>query len=284
MALKKYKPTTPGRRQMSSSSFVEITKGKAPERRLLSVMQSTGGRNNLGRITVRHRGGGVKRRYRVVDFNRTDKLNIPGKVTAIEYDPNRTGYLMLTTYADGDKRYHLAPSGIVVGEEIRAAEKAKIKVGNRMQIQNIPPGFDVHSVEINFTKGGQIVRSAGSAAKITSHEGEYSQIQLPSGEVRYIHKTCYATIGRVSNEEFSNIKIGKAGRNRRLGKRPQVRGKAMNPVDHPHGGGEGSNSIGLKHPKTPWGMPALGRKTRRRKYTNRLIVSSRHDAKKNNKA
>lgn len=283
MALKKYKPTTPGRRQMSTASFEEITKGKKPEKRLIGKMKSKAGRNNKGRITVRHRGGGVKRRYRIIDFDRTQKLNVPGKVTAIEYDPNRTGYLMLVTYKDGDKRYHLAPSGIVVGDEIKTAEKAKVKVGNRMQIQNIPPGFSVYNVETNFNQGGQIVRSAGSSAKITSHEGEYSQIQLPSGEVRYIHKTCYATIGRVSNEEHSNIKIGKAGRTRKMGRRPQVRGKVMNPVDHPHGGGEGANSIGLKNPKTPWGMPALGRKTRTRKYTNRLIVSSRHDAKKRNR-
>lgn len=280
MAVKKYKPTTPGRRQMSTASFSELTKGKKAEKKLLKTLRSKSGRNNQGRITVRHRGGGVKRRYRVIDFNRADKLNIPGTVSSVEYDPYRTAYIMLVTYKDGEKRYHIAPKGIEVGDEIRCTEKGKIVIGNRMHIENIPLGFEIYNVEITRNKGGQIVRTAGSAATVTSHEGQYSQITLPSGEVRFVHKTCFATVGRVSNDEHSLITIGKAGRKRKMGWRPSVRGKAMNPVDHPHGGGEGQQSIGMKHPKTPWGMPTLGYKTRKRSYSDRWIVRSRHQAKK----
>lgn len=265
---------------MTVASFDELTKGKKPEKRLLKTLKQHAGRNNAGHLTVRHRGGGVKRQYRIIDFNRREKLNVPGIVTSIEYDPYRTAYIMLVTYQDGDKRYHIAPLGIKEKDEVRIAEKTKVKKGNRMLIKNIPLGYNIYNVELKQNRGGQMVRSAGSSAMISSHEGERSQLTLPSGEVRYIDKECYATIGRVSNEEHSNIKIGKAGRKRMMGKRPQVRGKVMNPCDHPHGGGEGNQSIGLKHPKTPWGMPALGYKTRRRKYSNHLIIKSRHLAKK----
>ncbi len=274
MALKKFKPTTPGRRQMSVASFDEITK-TTPEKSLTKTIQKNSGRNNTGRITVRHRGGGVKRLYRIMDFKRTDKLNIEAKVTSVEYDPNRTAYIMLAQYKDGEKRYHIAPSEIKVGDKIMTAEKAKINVGNRMQMQNIPVGYNIYNVELHKGKGGQMGRSAGSSVKLVSLEGKYAQILMPSGEVRLVAKDNYATIGIVSNIEHSNIKIGKAGRMRLMGRRPQVRGKAMNPCDHPHGGGEGGASIGMKHPKTPWGLPALGFKTRKRKYTDKMIVKDR---------
>ncbi len=278
MAVKTFKPTTPGRRNMNVSSFDEITKTK-PEKSLLKSSKRKAGRNNQGRLTVRHRGGGHKRAYRIIDFLRTDKLNIPAKVASVEYDPNRTAYIILVNYNDGEKRYHLAPEGIKVGDEIITKAKAKINTGNRMKVRNIPVGQAIHDVELTEKKGGQIIRSAGSSGKITSLEGKYAQLQLPSGEIRLISKDCYATIGTVSNLDHSNIKIGKAGRSRWLGKRPQVRGKVMNPVDHPHGGGEGNQPIGLKHPKTPWGMPALGFKTRRRKYTDKWIVKDRRRKK-----
>lgn len=274
MALKKFKPTTPGRRQMSVASFDEITK-TTPEKSLTVSLKKHSGRNNQGRVTVRHRGGGVKRMYRIIDFKRTDKLNIEGKVTSVEYDPNRTAYIMLVQYKDGEKRYHLAPSEIKVDDVLMTGEKAKIQVGNRMQIQNIPVGYNIYEVELNKGKGGQMGRSAGSSVKLVSLEGKHAQIQMPSGEIRLVAKDNYATIGIVSNIEHNNIKIGKAGRMRLMGRRPQVRGKAMNPVDHPHGGGEGGASIGMKHPKTPWGLPALGFKTRRRKYTDKMIVKDR---------
>ena len=274
MALKKYKPTTPGRRQMSTASFDEVTKTK-PEKGLTKSKRRTSGRNNSGRITVRHRGGGAKRRYRMVDFKRTDKLNIEGKVAAIEYDPNRSAYIMLVQYKDGEKRYHLAPHRTVVGDKIITAEKAKIKKGNRMLIKHIPVGYSIFNVELHKGKGGQMGRSAGTSIKLVSLEGAHAQIQMPSGEIRLVDKECFATIGIVSNIEHNNIKIGKAGRKRHLGRRPQVRGKAMNPVDHPHGGGEGGAPIGLKHPKTPWGLPALGFKTRKRHYTDKMIVKDR---------
>ncbi len=274
MALKKFKPTTPSLRQMSVASFEEITKTK-PEKSLTTVIKKTSGRNNQGRITVRHRGGGVKRLYRIVDFNQRDKAKIEATVKAIEYDPNRTAYIILVQYKDGEKRYHLAPQGIKVGDKIMTAEKAKVKIGNRMLIKNIPVGFSIYNVELHEGKGGQMGKSAGTEIKLVSLEGNHAQIQMPSGEVRLVSKNCYATIGAVSNVEHSNIKIGKAGRMRKMGRRPQVRGKAMNPCDHPHGGGEGGTSIGLKAPKTPWGMPALGFKTRRRKYTNKMIIKDR---------
>ena len=274
MTVKKFKPTTPGRRQMSVASFEEITT-TTPEKSLLRKIAKISGRNNEGRITIRHRGGGEKRKYRMIDFNRVDKLNIEGKVTSIEYDPNRTAYIMLVTYKDGEKRYHIAPQGMKVGTKIVAMEKGKIIEGNRMKIKNIPVGFNIYNVELNLNKGGQMGRSAGSIIKLVSLEGKHAQIQMPSGEIRLVNKDCYASIGIVSNIEHNNITIGKAGRIRHMGRRPQVRGKAMNPVDHPHGGGEAANSIGLKHPKTPWGMPALGFKTRRRHQTDKMIVKDR---------
>lgn len=274
MELKKFKPTTPGIRQMSIASFEEITKSK-PEKSLTKTLKKNSGRNSTGRITVRHRGGGTRRRYRNIDFKRTDKLNIEGKVKAIEYDPNRTAYIMLVNYKDGEKRYHLAPTEIKVGDKIVTREKAKVKAGNRMKLKNIPVGFSIYNVELYEGRGGQLARSAGSSLKLVSVEGDYAQIQMPSGEIRLVSKDCYATVGIVSNIDHFNISIGKAGRTRHFGRRPQVRGKAMNPVDHPHGGGEGGCPIGLKHPKTPWGMPALGFKTRRRRYTDKMIIKDR---------
>lgn len=274
MALKKFKPTTPGRRTMTVASFDEVTKSK-PEKSLTVKIKKNSGRNNSGRITCRHRGGGAKKIYRIIDFKRRDKHGIEGKITAVEYDPNRTAYIMLVQYIDGEKRYHLAPEGIQVGDKIVTAEKAKIKAGNRMLVTSIPVGYEVYNVEMHVGKGGQLGRSAGSSIKLVSLEGDMAQIQMPSGEIRLISKQCYATIGTVSNSEHSNMKIGKAGRMRHMGRRPQVRGKAMNPVDHPHGGGEGGAPIGMKHPKTPWGMPALGYKTRRRHYTDKHIVKDR---------
>lgn len=274
MTLKKFKPTTPGVRHMSVSSFEEITT-MTPEKSLLISLKRHAGRNNTGRITIRHRGGGEKRFYRKMDFNRVDKLGIEGTVKTIEYDPYRTARIMLVVYKDGEKRYHLAPDGIKVGEVILTSEKGKIKVGNRMMIKSIPVGFSIYEVELNKGKGGQLGRSAGSSIKLVSLETPKAQIQMPSGEVRLVEKTNYATIGIVGNIDHSNVKIGKAGRKRHMGWRPTVRGKVMNPVDHPHGGGEGKNPIGLKHPKTPWGMPTLGFKTRRRKYTNKMIIKDR---------
>lgn len=274
MALKKFKPTTPGRRQMTVASFEEVTKTK-PEKSLVVRLNKHSGRNNNGRITVRHRGGGAKKLYRIVDFKRSDKLNVKGKVAAVEYDPNRTAYIMLVNYKDGEKRYHLAPANIKVGDEIITAEKAKIKDGNRMLINNIPVGYSIYNVELHRGKGGQMGRSAGTALRLVSLEGEHAQIAMPSGEIRLVGKDCYATVGTVSNIEHNNISIGKAGRKRHMGRRPQVRGKVMNPVDHPHGGGEGASPIGMKHPKTPWGMPALGFKTRKRHYTDKMIVKDR---------
>ncbi|PIQ77925.1 50S ribosomal protein L2 [Candidatus Peregrinibacteria bacterium CG11_big_fil_rev_8_21_14_0_20_41_10] len=273
MALKKFKPTTPGRRQMSVASFEQLTTSK-PTGKTVSK-KSNAGRNNTGRLTVRHRGGGHKRRYRVIDFDRTAKLNIPGKVTAIEYDPNRTAYIMLVTYVDGDKRYHIAPEGIQLDDQVITAKMGKIKKGSRYQLRNIPVGYSIYNIELIPGKGGQIVRSAGASAKLVSLEGPYAQVQMTSSEIRLFQKDSYATIGEVSNAEHSNLVIGKAGRMRWMGRRPQVRGKAMNPIDHPHGGGEGGSPIGLIHPKTPWGAPALGHKTRRRKETNKWIVKRR---------
>ncbi len=274
MALKKFKPTTPSRRHMTVASFDEITTDK-PEKSLLITLNKKSGRNNTGSVTVRHRGGGAKRRYRLIDFKRADKNGIEGKVKTVEYDPNRTAYIMLVNYRDGEKRYHIAPADIAVDDKIMCAPKAKIKAGNRMEINNIPVGYSIYNVELHEGKGGQMARSAGSSLKLVSLEGDYAQILMPSGEVRLVSKKCYATVGTVSNIEHSGIKIGKAGRMRHKGRRPQVRGKAMNAVDHPHGGGEGGASIGLKHPKTPWGLPALGFKTRKRHYTDKMIVKDR---------
>ena len=264
MAVKKVKGTTPGRRQMSIASFEEVTT-KKPEKKLIKSKKRGSGRNSQGRITVRHRGGGAKAHYRIVDFKRSHNIDIEGQVKEIEYDPNRNAYIILVFYRNGDKRYHLAPEGIKQGDKIMTSPRTKIKSGNRLHIQNIPLGFNLYNIELKPGRGGQIVRSAGTSAKLISLEGKMAQVQLPSGEVRFVPKTTFATVGVVSNADHSNIKIGKAGRNRWKGKRPQVRGKAMNPCDHPHGGGEAANSIGMKHPKTPWGLPALGVKTRKPK-------------------
>jgi large subunit ribosomal protein L2 len=274
MALKSYKPTTPSRRQMTSPSFEEITKTK-PEKKLSKRLKKHAGRNNTGRITCRHRGGGTTRKYRIIDFKQTEKMNIPATIAAIEYDPNRTAYIMLAVYKDGDKRYHIAPEKIEVGDQIITADKTKIKAGNRLMIKNVPLGYEVHNIELKLHKGGQAVRTAGSSAKITSLDGEYAQIEMPSKEIRLIPKECFATIGRISNIEHNQVVVGKAGRTRNRGRRPQVRGKVMNPNDHPHGGGEGSSPIGMKYPKTPWGKHALGVKTRRKKKNNRMRVRDR---------
>lgn len=274
MAIIKLKPTTPGRRNMSQNDFAEITKSY-PEKSLIVAKKSQAGRNNYGRITVRHRGGGHRRAYRLVDFKQLDKMGIPATVRAIEYDPNRSAYIALVFYADGEKRYILAAEGLKVGDKIVAKEKAKVKIGNRMHLNNIPVGFEIYNIEINKGKGGQLVRGAGSTAKLTSLEGQYAQVQLPSGEIRFVHKNCFASIGRLSNLQHNQVRIGKAGRSRWLGRRPSVLGKSMNACDHPHGGGEGHSPIGLVRPKTPWGMPALGFKTRKRKYSNKMIVKRR---------
>lgn len=275
MPVKKFKPVTPGQRFHTGLTYEEITRAR-PEKRLRVRIQKHAGRNNQGRLTVRHRGGGNKVLYRLIDFKQTQKLNIPGKVTSIEYDPFRTCFIMLVTYVDGDKRYHIAPEGMKVGSVILIKPKAKIRVGNRIQLRNIPVGFEIHNLELNPGRGGQIIRSAGSAARLISLEGPYAQVQLPSKEIRFVHKECYATIGRVSNVDHNLVSLGKAGRARWKGLRPEVQGKAMNPIDHPHGGGEGGTPIGLVHPKTPWGAPALGYKTRKRnKWTNRFIVKTR---------
>jgi large subunit ribosomal protein L2 len=250
---------------------------KAPEARLTVALQKHSGRNNQGKITCRHRGGGEKRAYRLVDFRQTEKIGIPARIEALEYDPNRTTWIALTVYADGDKRYHLAAHSLKAGDEVFTAERTKIKTGNRCQIQNIPVGFQIFNVELTPGKGGQMGRSAGSSVKVVSTEGEtHAQIQLPSGEIRLVPKECYATIGQAANLDHSNVKLGKAGRVRRMGRRPQVRGKVMNPCDHPHGGGEARNSIGMKAPKTPWGAPALGVKTRNpKKYSSGMIIKKR---------
>lgn len=279
MGIKIYKPTTSARRKTSVLTYEEITKTK-PEKSLVKRIKKHAGRNSQGKITIRHQGGGYLKKYRMIDFKQVDKLNIPAKVTAIEYDPNRSAFIMLVNYKDGEKRYHIAPAGIVVGTEIITKIKAKPQVGNRMKLRNVPVGFDIHNVELNLGKGGQMVRSAGSGAKLVSLEGEMAHIQFPSGEVRLIHKDCYATIGVVSNADHQNVRIGKAGRMRHMGWRPQVLGKSMNPNDHPHGGGEGHSPIGLPGPRTPWGKPALGYKTRwRKKYSNKYIVSRRNEKK-----
>lgn len=275
MPVKSFKPTTPGQRFRISLTYEELTK-HTPEKRLCMRIQKHAGRNNQGRLTVRHRGGGNKVMYRLIDFKQTKKLNISGKVTAIEYDPFRTCFIMLVTYADGEKCYHIAPEGIKVGATVITKPTAKIKLGNRLLLENIPVGFEIHNLELTKGKGGQIIRSAGSSARLVSMEGPYAQVELPSKEIRFIHKDCYASIGRVSNVDHSLISLGKAGRARWKGLRPEVQGKAMNPIDHPHGGGEGGTPIGLPHPKTPWGAPALGHKTRKRnKWTNRFIVKTR---------
>jgi large subunit ribosomal protein L2 len=274
MAIKKFKPTTNATRNMSVLDFAEITTDK-PEKSLLSPIKKRGGRNNNGRITVRHQGGGHKRKYRVIDFKR-NKDGIPGRVATIEYDPNRSANIALINYADGEKRYILAPNGLKVGQEIVSGENADIKLGNALPLKNIPVGTIIHNVELKPGHGGQLARSAGAEAQILGREEKYTLVRLASGEVRLILTTCRATIGQVGNIEHELVVVGKAGRSRWLGKRPSVRGLAMNPVDHPHGGGEGRTSIGLKSPVSPWGKPTLGYKTRKKsKQSNQYIVRER---------
>ncbi len=268
----KTKPTSPGRRTQEYLSFDEITKTK-PERRLTKNINKRSGRNSYGRITVRHRGGGAKKKYRIIDFKR-DKVGIPAKVSAIEYDPNRSARIALLVYADGEKRYILAPLDVKVGDILETGPEADIKPGNCMPLENIPTGTRIHNIELKQDKGGQIVRSAGGYARLMAKEGTYAQVLLPSGEVRMIHLKCKATVGRVGNEKHGDVKIGKAGRSRWMGKRPSVRGVAMNPVDHPMGGGEGRSSGG-RQPCSPWGLPSKGKRTRHSRRTDRYIVKRR---------
>ena len=273
MAIRNYKPTTPGRRKMSALKNEEITKS-TPEKSLVVTIRKNGGRNNQGKITVRHQGGGAKRKYRIIDFKR-NKLNVPGTVASIEYDPNRTANIALINYADGEKRYILAPKDLKVGMKIESGEKVDIKVGNALPIMNIPVGTVIHNIELRPGKGGELARSAGSSAQILGREGKYVMLRLSSGEQRKVLGTCKATIGVVGNEDSSLVKIGKAGRKRHMGIRPTVRGSVMNPNDHPHGGGEGRAPIGRKAPMTPWGKPALGLKTRKKKQSDKFIVRRR---------
>jgi len=273
MAVKKYKPITPGMRDMTGHTFEEITKS-TPERSLLVIKKRSGGRNAHGRVTVRHRGGGARRYIRMVDFKR-EKLGIPAKVAAIEYDPNRTARLALLFYVDGEKRYIISPLDLKVGDTVMSGPTAEIRSGNSLPISNIPVGTLIHNIEMKPGKGGQLVRSAGGAAQLLAKEGDFAQIRMPSGEVRLIHQVCYATIGQVGNLDHGNVKLGKAGRKRHLGVRPTVRGTAMSPRDHPHGGGEGRQPIGLPGPKSPWGKPTLGKKTRLNKKTDQYIVRRR---------
>lgn len=271
--MKAYKPITPGRRHAIREDFSALTK-KEPEKTLLLRLPKRAGRNFQGRVTVRHKGGGVKRMYRIIDFGQ-EKLNIPGKVVALEYDPYRTGFIALVEYQDKDKRYIIAPQGLKAGDEIICKEESPIKTGNRLKLKNIPVGTAVYNVELEPGRGGKIVRSAGSFAKCLAHDGKYTHLEMPSGEARMVIQECYASVGAVSREEHKYIKIGKAGRNRWKGIRPTVRGSAMNPPDHPHGGGEGKTPIGMPGPKTPWGTPAKGVKTRKKKWTDKYILQRR---------
>ncbi len=274
MAVKIYKPITPGLRGMTGYTFEEITKSK-PERSLIVIRKQRSGRNAQGRVTVRHRGGGEKRFIRLIDVKR-NKLNVPAKVAAIEYDPNRTARIALLFYVDGEKRYILAPIGLKVGDTVVAGPGAEIRVGNALPISNIPVGSTIHNIELKPGKGGQMVRAAGASAQLLAKEGSYAQVRLPSGEVRLVLQVCYATIGQIGNLDHSNVKLGKAGRKRHMGIRPGVRGTAMSPRDHPHGGGEGRQPVGMSGPKTPWGKPALGYKTRRNRKSDKFIVRRRN--------
>ncbi len=272
MGIKRYKPTSPGRRGMTVSDFAEITKFE-PEKSLTEPLQKHAGRNNHGHITTRHRGGGHKRRYRLIDFKRK-KFDIPAKVAGIEYDPNRSANIALLHYTDGEKRYIIAPLGLKVGDMLMAGPKAEIRIGNALPLANIPIGSQIHNIELTPGRGGQMVRSAGNTAQLMAREGNYATVRLPSGEMRMVHIKCMATLGQVGNVDHQNIMIGKAGRSRWLGRRPVVRGSAMNPVDHPHGGGEGRAPTGM-NPKTKWGKPAMGKKTRHNPRTERFIVRTR---------
>ncbi|NUQ37234.1 MAG: 50S ribosomal protein L2 [Caldilineales bacterium] len=273
MGIKVYKPTSPGRRGMTVSTFEEITR-TTPEKSLLRPLKKRAGRNHQGRLTVRHQGGGHKRRYRVIDFKR-DKVDVPARVAAIEYDPNRSARIALLVYADGEKRYIIAPLGLQVGDALLSGPQAEIRPGNALPLLNIPLGTLVHNVELQPGRGGQLVRSAGAFAQLMAKEGAYAQLRLPSGEARRVLLECMATIGQVGNTDHQNISLGKAGRKRWLGRRPEVRGVAMDPNSHPHGGGEGRSPIGMPGPKTPWGQPALGYRTRRNKRTDQYIVRRR---------
>ncbi|MFZ5975393.1 MAG: 50S ribosomal protein L2 [Bacillota bacterium] len=277
MAVKKYNPTSPARRFMSVSTFEEITT-RTPERSLLTDLRKSGGRNAKGRITVRHRGGGARRKYRIIDFKR-NKDGIPAKVATIEYDPNRSANIALLHYADGEKRYILAPVGLKVGTKVESGADADIQPGNALPISAIPVGTMIHNIEMKPGKGGQLCRGAGTAAQLMAKEGKYSQVRLPSGEVRMIPIAAKATIGQVGNTDHENISIGKAGRKRHMGFRPTVRGSVMNPCDHPHGGGEGKSPIGRPGPVTPWGKPALGHKTRKKKNPNDKFIVKRRGTK-----
>jgi len=274
MAIKIYKPTTPSRRNMTGYSFDEITKSK-PERSLIVLRKAHAGRDNKGRISVRHQGGGERQYIRMVDFKR-NKIGIPARVSAIEYDPNRTARLALLVYADGEKRYIIAPVGLKVNDAVMAGPTAEIRPGNSLPISSIPVGTMIHNIEMKEGKGGQLVRSAGTSAQLLAKEGDYAQVRMPSGEVRLIRQMCYATVGQVGNTDHSNIKLGKAGRKRHMGIKPTVRGTAMSPRDHPHGGGEGRQPTGMPGPKTPWGKPTRGYRTRRNKGSNQYIVRRRN--------
>lgn len=275
MAVKKFNPTTPSRRQMTMPTFEEITTD-IPEKSLLVAKKKTAGRNNQGKITVRHHGGGAKQKYRLIDFKR-DKDGIPAKVSTIEYDPNRSAYIALVTYADGEKRYIIAPVGLKVGDKVVSGADSDIVIGNTLPIKNIPVGTIIHNIELTAGKGAQLVRSAGASAQLMAKDGNYATLRLPSGEMRYVRLECRATIGTVSNLTHEIVNLGNAGRKRHLGVRPTVRGSVMNPNDHPHGGGEGKSPIGHPGPLTPWGKPALGYKTRKhKKYSDRLIVKGRN--------
>ena len=274
MAIKQFKPTSPGRRDSSGASFAEITRSK-PERSLVESLGKKGsGRNNQGRITVRHRGGGSRRLYRIIDWKR-DKAGVPAKVVSIEYDPNRTARIALLQYVDGEKRYILAPNGLSVGAALLSGPGAEVRVGNSLPLGNLPTGTQIHNIEMTPGRGGQMVRSAGVSAQLMAKEGEYALVRLPSGEMRRVRIECVATVGQVGNIEHSLIKLGKAGRTRHRGRRPQVRGSVMNPRDHPHGGGEGRAPIGMPGPKTPWGKPTLGYRTRNNKRTDKFIARRR---------
>lgn len=273
MAVKKYKPITPGQRGMTGYTFEEITKS-TPERSLVIAPRRHGGRDSGGRISIRHRGGGSKQFIRIVDFKR-EKRGIPAKVAAIEYDPNRTARLALLFYVDGEKRYIVAPLEVKVGDMLMSGPDAEIRAGNCLPLSNIPIGSLIHNIEVKPGKGGQMVRTAGGAAQLLAKEGDFAQVRMPSGEVRLIHQVCYATLGQIGNLDHGNIKLGKAGRNRHKGIRPTVRGSAMSPRDHPHGGGEGRQPVGKPGPRTPWGKPALGYRTRRNKQSDKYVVRRR---------
>lgn len=280
MAVKKVKPTTPGRRSAKFDDFSDITKTE-PEKRLIKIKKRISGRNNQGKITIRHRGGGAKKYVRMIDYRR-DKFDVPAKVASIEYDPNRGARIALLNYLDGEKKYIIAPNGLKVGDLVLSSKnKIEIKKGNAMPLEFIPAGIAVYNVEISVGRGGKIARGAGNAIYVMGVEGKYAQLKLPSGEIRLVKKECLCTIGQASNPDKRHIKLGSAGRKRHLGRRPVVRGTAMNPVDHPHGGGEGNQPIGLKHPKTPWGKPALGVKTRKKgKHSDKFIIKKRKNKKR----